>query len=87
MSAPRINALRQLAEEAELERRDFLYESTEQLRRFLDANQKRLSDFHLEIWRYAETAFREYRSARAYCDLLRKEGFQVEEGSADMPTA
>ncbi len=41
MSA-RIDALRQLAEEAELERRDFLYESTEQLRRFLDANQKRL---------------------------------------------
>ena len=42
MSSPRIEALRQLAEEAELERRDFLYESTEQLRRFLDANQKRL---------------------------------------------
>ena len=54
---------------------------------WVDASQKRLSDFHLEIWRYAETAFREYRSARAYCDLLRKEGFQVEEGSADMPTA
>ncbi len=54
---------------------------------WVDANQKRLSDFHLEIWRYAETAFREYKSARAYCDLLRKEGFQVEEGSADMPTA
>jgi hypothetical protein len=42
VSSPRIEALRQLAEEAELERRDFLYESTEQLRRFLDANQKRL---------------------------------------------
>lgn len=42
MSSPRIDALRQLAEEAELERRDFLYEATEQLRRFLDANQKRL---------------------------------------------
>jgi hypothetical protein len=42
MTSPRIEALRQLAEEAELERRDFLYESTEQLRRFLDANQKRL---------------------------------------------
>jgi hypothetical protein len=42
VSSPRIDALRELAEEAELERRDFLYESTEQLRRFLDANQKRL---------------------------------------------
>ena len=54
---------------------------------WVDANEKRLSDFHLEIWRYAETAFREYRSARAYCELLRKEGFHVEEGSAQMPTA
>ena len=35
-SSPRLVALRELAAEAELERRDFLYESTEQLRRFLD---------------------------------------------------
>src|SRR5262249_20686996 len=54
---------------------------------WVEANQKRLSDCELDIWRYAETAFREYKSARAYCDLLRKEGFQVEEGSAEMPTA
>jgi hypothetical protein len=44
VSSPRIDALRHLAEEAELERRDFLYEATEQLRRFLDANQKRLME-------------------------------------------
>jgi hypothetical protein len=42
VTSPRIDALRQLAEESELERRDFLYEATEQLRRFLDTNQKRL---------------------------------------------
>jgi hypothetical protein len=44
MSSPRIEALRQLAEEAELERRDFLYEATEQLKRFLDGNRKRLTE-------------------------------------------
>lgn len=44
MSSPRIAALRALAEEAELERRDFLYEATEQLRRFLDANRERLRE-------------------------------------------
>lgn len=44
MSAPRITALRELAHEAELERRDFLYESTEQLRRFVDANRERLRE-------------------------------------------
>ena len=32
MSAPRLTALRELAAEAELERRDFLYEAAEQLR-------------------------------------------------------
>ena len=32
--SPRLVALRELAAEAELERRDFLYEATEQLRRF-----------------------------------------------------
>src|SRR5207249_4226996 len=54
---------------------------------WVEANRKRLSQFHQQIWHYAETAFREYRSARAYCELLRAEGFQVEEGSAGMPTA
>jgi len=42
--APRIVALRELAGEVELERRDFVYEATEQLRRFLDANQQRLRE-------------------------------------------
>jgi hypothetical protein len=44
MTAPRLTALRELAAEAEMERRDFLYESTEQLRRFLDTNRERLSE-------------------------------------------
>jgi len=38
------HALRELAGEAELERRDFLYEATEQLRRFVDANRERLRE-------------------------------------------
>lgn len=43
-SSPRITALRELASDAELERRDFLYEATEQLRRFFDANRERLRE-------------------------------------------
>lgn len=54
---------------------------------WIEANRQRLSDFDLEIWRYAEPAWREYKSARAYVDLLRAEGFDVEEGSGGMPTA
>jgi hypothetical protein len=44
MTSPRITALRELAQEAELERRDFVYESTEQLRRFMDTNRERLRE-------------------------------------------
>ena len=47
----------------------------------------RFSEWHVRIWNYAETAWREYKSAKAYCDLLRAEGFAVEEGSGEMPTA
>jgi hypothetical protein len=44
MTSPRISALRELAGEAELEKRDFVYEATEQLRRFLEANRDRLRE-------------------------------------------
>ncbi len=54
---------------------------------WIEANRERLSAFDLEIWRYAEPAWREYRSARAYVELLRAAGFTVEEGSGEMPTA
>jgi hypothetical protein len=43
-SSPRLTALRELAAEADLERRDFIYEATEQLRRFLEANRDRLRE-------------------------------------------
>jgi hypothetical protein len=42
--SPRLTALRELAAEADLERRDFLYEATEQLRRFLDGQRERLRE-------------------------------------------
>ena len=42
--SPRLTALRELAAESELERRDFLYEATEQLRKFLDTNRERLRE-------------------------------------------
>lgn len=50
-------------------------------------NEARLSAFNARIWSYAEPAWREYKSAAAYVDLLRAEGFTVEAGSGGMPTA
>ena len=41
---------------------------------WIATNSRWLSDFHLRIWDYAETAFREYRSAGAYVELLRNHG-------------
>ena len=55
--------------------------------KYVDENTDWLSAFHQEIWHYAEPAFREYRSAAAYVKLLREQGFEVEEGSGEMPTA
>lgn len=39
------------------------------------------------VWEYGETAWREYRSAAFLADVLEREGFDVERGSAGMPTA
>ena len=40
-----------------------------------------------QIWGCAETAFTEHQSMKVLCELLRKEGFQVEEGLAGVETA
>ncbi len=39
------------------------------------------------VWHYAEVALRERRSAAELADYLEKQGFVVERGVADMPTA
>ncbi len=54
---------------------------------WIERHRARFSEFNLQIWNLAEPAWREYKSARLYCDLLRAEGFDVEEGSGGMPTA
>ena len=40
-----------------------------------------------EIWGYAELSLQEERSARLYCDVLRAEGFAVEENVCGISTA
>lgn len=53
----------------------------------VDARAADLSRWTSDIWHFGETAWREYKSAAYYVDLLRAEGFEVEEGSGGMPTA
>ncbi|MBI1418143.1 MAG: amidohydrolase [Limimaricola sp.] len=56
-------------------------------RAWVAAHAEALSDWTRTIWDFGETAWREYRSCDFYVDLLRREGFTVEEGSGGMPTA
>ena len=51
------------------------------------SNEANLSGWHGTIWDFHEPAWREYRSAAWYVELLRQEGFEVEAGSGGMPTA
>ena len=63
------------------------YEQKRDAFKWVDDNNRRLSDFHMQIWHYHEPAWREYKSARAFGEILRQEGFEVEEGTGGMPTA
>jgi aminobenzoyl-glutamate utilization protein B len=55
--------------------------------RSIDARSAELAGLSDEIWRYAETAFEETRSAEALAAYAEKSGFRVERGVAGMPTA
>lgn len=46
-----------------------------------------LDDAARQIWSFAELALKETRSSKLLADLLEKEGFRVERGISDMPTA
>lgn len=54
---------------------------------WMRAHRVDLAAWHSTIWDFAEPAWRERRSAAWYVDRLRREGFEVEEGSGGMPTA
>ena len=54
---------------------------------WVDANAETLKRMNQSIWSYAETGLDERRSAKELIDLLKANGFEVEEGVAGMPTA
>jgi aminobenzoyl-glutamate utilization protein B len=53
----------------------------------IDRQRARLTALSDRIWRYAETALRETRSAKELADFAEGQGFRVERGVAGMPTA
>ena len=54
---------------------------------WLDEQRPALSRDHMTLWDFHEPSWREYRPSQWYVDRLRQAGFEVEQGSAGMPTA
>ena len=54
---------------------------------WIEARRAEWSAWNRTIWDFGETAWREYRSAAWYLDLLERAGWDVEAGSGGMPTA
>ncbi len=52
-----------------------------------DALSSEITRMSETLWDYSETAMLEYQSAKFLADLLEADGFTVERGVADMPTA
>jgi len=55
--------------------------------RIIDQKSQLLIDVSDKIWEYAEIALMEYESSKLLEEVLEKEGFRVEKGVADLPTA
>ncbi len=53
----------------------------------IDAKADGILEASDKIWGLAETAFLEFESAKTLCDILRSEGFTVEDGLAGIKTA
>ena len=58
----------------------------EMIKKSVENHREEILDANDKIHGYAELAYEEFKSAALLTDLLRKNGFTVEEGLADMPT-
>ena len=55
--------------------------------KYLDSNFKLYDSLQKKIFNYAETAYKEVRSAEQWASFLESQGFRVERGAAGIPTA
>ena len=53
----------------------------------VENHEERLIEISDQIWGFAELAFEEYESSKVLADYAESQGFQVERGVAEMPTA
>ncbi len=64
-----------------------LSKNKKRLLKSIEKHQNKLIEISDEIWGLAETAFEETSSAKILADYAEKQGFTVERGVAEMPTA
>ena len=57
------------------------------VRKYVEANRELLINISDQIWEFAEMGLEEYKSSELLVKTLKKAGFRVVEGVADMPTA
>ena len=54
---------------------------------WVEANASQMAEMSNTVFRLAEPGLREYKSAKLLINYLQRQGFEVKEGVADMPTA
>jgi aminobenzoyl-glutamate utilization protein B len=59
----------------------------DEMLKYLDSIRADLISCNQDIWTFAELGLEEYRSSARLSGILKKAGFKVKEGVADMPTA
>ena len=62
-------------------------DTVQEIKALVDAKKGEFLDAADKVWSYAELGFKEFQSAKAHTDVLKTEGFAVEEGVAGIPTA
>lgn len=61
--------------------------STEHAWKWIESNKEQVIEASDKIWEYAELGLVEFKSSALIADILEENGFAVERGVADMPTA
>ena len=62
-------------------------EMVNEIKKLVDAKKEAFLHAGALVWEYAEIGFKEFQSAKALTDVLKAEGFAVQEGVAGIPTA
>ena len=54
---------------------------------WIDDNKKKIIEISDKAWEFAEVGLQEYKTSKLFSDYIEKQGFTLELGVADMPTA